>query len=71
MHPYADGDVSPARPADQGDSALRPDPSRLTEVFAMLRDPGLEPAEARRRVGRLALAAETITEQAHIAGAVR
>jgi NTE family protein len=58
----------PAPPADQSDSAPKPDPSRLTEVFAVLRDTSLEPAEARRRVGRLALAAETITEQAHIAG---
>lgn len=58
----------PARPADQGDSTPKPDPSRLTEVFALLRDASLEPADARRRVGRLALAAETITEQAHIAG---
>jgi NTE family protein len=59
---------APARPADQGDSAPRPDPSRLTEVFAVLGDTSLEPTDARRRVGRLALAAETITEQAHIAG---
>jgi NTE family protein len=58
----------PARPAGQGGSAPEPDPGRLTEVFAVLRDTSLEPADARRRVGRLALAAETITEQAHIAG---
>ncbi|MCW2933484.1 MAG: hypothetical protein JWM19_4446 [Actinomycetia bacterium] len=58
----------PAPPADQGDSARKVDPGRLTEVFAVLRDASLEPADARRRVGRLALAAETITEQAHIAG---
>jgi NTE family protein len=58
----------PARRADQGDSAPEPDPGRLTEVFAVLRDTSLEPADARRRVGRLALAAETITEQTHIAG---
>ena len=59
---------APARPADQGDSAPKADPGRLTEVFAVLGDAILEPADARRRVGRLALAAETITEQAHIAG---
>jgi NTE family protein len=59
---------APARPADQGDSAPKADPGRLTEVFAVLRDASLEPADARRRVGRLALATETITEQAHIAG---
>jgi NTE family protein len=59
---------APARPADQGDSAPTADRGRLTEVFAILADAGLEPADARRRVGRIALAAETITEQAHIAG---
>ncbi|MCW2912153.1 MAG: hypothetical protein JWN52_221 [Actinomycetia bacterium] len=59
---------APARPADQGDSAPKADPGRVTEVFTLLGDAGLEPADARRRVGRLALAAETITEQAHIAG---
>jgi NTE family protein len=59
---------APARPANQGDSAPQADGGRLTEVFAILADRGLEPADARRRVGRIALAAETITEQAHIAG---
>jgi NTE family protein len=59
---------APARPADQGGSAPKADPGRLTEVFTVLGDASLEPADARRRVGRLALAAETITEQAHIAG---
>jgi NTE family protein len=59
---------APARPADQDDSAPKADPGRLTEVFALLRDAGLAPADARRRVARLALATETITEQAHIAG---
>jgi NTE family protein len=58
---------APARPADQGDSAPTADRGRLTEVFAILADAGLEPAEARRRVGRLALAAETGAEQVHIA----
>jgi NTE family protein len=59
---------APARPADQGDSAPKADPGRLTEAFAILADAGLEPADARRRVGRIALAAETTTEQAHLAG---
>jgi NTE family protein len=59
---------TPARPADQGDSAPKADRSRLTEAFAILADTSLEPADARRRVGRIALAAQTITEQAHIAG---
>ncbi|MDX6348582.1 MAG: hypothetical protein QOF84_3372, partial [Streptomyces sp.] len=58
---------APARPADQGDSAPTADRGRLTEVFAILADASLEPADARRQVGRVALAAETITEQAHIA----
>jgi len=59
---------APTPPTNQGGAAPQPDPSRLTEVFTVLRDTSLEPAEARRRVGRLALTAETITEQAHIAG---
>jgi NTE family protein len=59
---------TPARPADQGGSAPQADCSRLTEAFAVLADTSLEPADARRRVGRIALAAQTITEQAHIAG---
>jgi NTE family protein len=58
---------APASPSDQSGSAPKADPGRLTEVFAILRDPSLEPADARRRVGRVALAAETVTEQAHIA----
>jgi NTE family protein len=57
----------PARPAGQGGSAPTADPGRLAEVFAILGDASLQPAEARRRVGRLALTAKTITEQAHIA----
>jgi NTE family protein len=57
----------PAGPADLGGSAPRADPGRLAEVFTILGDASLEPADARRRVGLLALAAETITEQAHIA----
>ena len=57
----------PACPAAQGGSAPKTDPDRLDKVFRVLGDAGLEPATARRRVGELALAAETITEQAHIA----
>ncbi|MEU7306385.1 patatin-like phospholipase family protein [Streptomyces sp. NPDC007206] len=33
----------------------RPDPAVTSTVFAVLSDPGLDPAEARRRVGRIAL----------------
>ncbi|MEV5750638.1 patatin-like phospholipase family protein [Actinoallomurus sp. NPDC052308] len=39
-------------------------PTRLNEVFAVLGDRSLEPAEALRRVGRIALAAETGDEEA-------
>jgi NTE family protein len=59
---------TPAPSADQGGSAPKADPRRMTEAFAILADASLERADARRRVGRLALAAETTTEQAHIAG---
>jgi NTE family protein len=62
-----DAPGGPGRPAGQGGSAPRADPGRLAEVFAILGDARLEPADARRRVGRLALTAKTITEQAHIA----
>jgi NTE family protein len=60
--------ATPAPPGDRGGSAPQPDRGRLVEVFAILADTTLEPAEARRRVGQIALAAETIPEQAHIAG---
>jgi NTE family protein len=59
---------TPAPSADRGDSAPTADRGGLAEVFAILADASLEPADARRRVGRIALAAQTITEQAHIAG---
>ncbi|MFD0345847.1 patatin-like phospholipase family protein [Kitasatospora aburaviensis] len=42
------------------------DGRRLGEAFAVLRNAASNPAEARRRVGRIALAAETGPEQAHI-----
>jgi NTE family protein len=58
---------TPAPSADQGDSAPKADRGRMTEAFAILADASLEPADARRRVGRLALAAGTINEHAHIA----
>ncbi|KIZ19257.1 patatin-like phospholipase family protein [Streptomyces natalensis] len=43
------------------------DGRRLGEVFAVLGAAGANPAEVRRRVGRLALTAETGPEQAHLA----
>ncbi|MCW2884781.1 MAG: hypothetical protein QOE54_1230 [Streptosporangiaceae bacterium] len=55
------------RPADPDGPTPEVNPDRLTEVFTVLGDPSLEPAAARRRVGRLALAAGTINEHAHIA----
>jgi len=59
---------TPAPQADRGGPAPQADRGSLNEAFAVLADASLEPADARRRVGRIALAAETITEQAHIAG---
>lgn len=42
-------------------------PSRLDEVFAVFAEPGLEPAAALRRVGEIALTAETGPESDHLA----
>lgn len=48
---------------------LKADPARMGEVFAVLGDRSLEPGEARRRVGRLALdGADPRAEEALIAG---
>lgn len=44
-----------ARPDAHRLKADRPDPGRMGEVFAVLGDRSLEPGEARRRVGMLAL----------------
>ena len=55
-----------ARPAAH---RLRADPVRMGEVFAVLGDRSLEPGEARRRVGRLALeGADPEADEALIAG---
>ncbi|MFI9408784.1 patatin-like phospholipase family protein [Nocardia gamkensis] len=64
--------------ADGGDPArlLRPrstsapvqaDPARMAEIFAVLRGPGQDPAQARRRAGELALAAQVGDPDEHIA----
>ncbi|MBF6225962.1 patatin-like phospholipase family protein [Nocardia abscessus] len=64
--------------ADGGDPVrlLRPpspstpvqaDPVRMGEIFAVLRAPGQEPAQARRRAGELALAAQVGDPDEHIA----
>ncbi|MGY0055031.1 patatin-like phospholipase family protein [Streptomyces sp. LZ34] len=53
----------PARPsADASSAPRRPDPAMMGAVFAVLGDPGLDPADARRRVGRIAL--ETVDQEA-------
>lgn len=59
--------ADPSLPAAPDGSTREVDLGRVTEVFTVLGDPSLEPAAARRRVGRLALAAETGSEHAHIA----
>ncbi|MHA6765247.1 patatin-like phospholipase family protein [Streptacidiphilus sp. PAMC 29251] len=58
--------ASAARPAAY---RLKADPVRMGEVFAVLGDGSLEPGEARRRVGRLALEnTDPQAEEALIAG---
>ncbi|WP_142212819.1 hypothetical protein [Streptomyces sp. SLBN-118] len=55
------------RPADSDGTPPQVDGRRLGEAFAVLGNAASNPAEARRRVGQIALAAETGPEQAHIA----
>ncbi|GGW55935.1 patatin [Streptomyces lucensis JCM 4490] len=50
------------RSANASSVLHRPNPAVTGSVFAVLGDPSLDPAEARRRVGRIAL--ETVDEQA-------
>jgi NTE family protein len=52
----------PPRPAVATTPPPQPDPVLIKEVFDVLADRGLDPAAARRRVGRLALVAPTDTE---------
>ncbi|WP_441246263.1 patatin-like phospholipase family protein [Kitasatospora sp. McL0602] len=59
--------ATPVRPAGSDGTPPQVDGHRLGEAFAVLRDAASNPAEARRRVGRIALAAETGPEQAHVA----
>ncbi|MBT2232166.1 patatin-like phospholipase family protein [Nonomuraea sp. NEAU-A123] len=54
-------------PDPDGEPAVKADHERMGEAFAILGDPTLEPAAARHRVGRLALAAETGAEEAYLA----
>ncbi|MCK9902556.1 patatin [Parafrankia colletiae] len=46
---------------------VRPDPHLMTEVFSTLGDPEIDPTDARRRAGRIALSAPTVPEATHIA----
>lgn len=59
--------ATPVRPADSNGIPPRVDGRRLGEAFAALGDAGSNPAEAWRRVGQIALLAETGPEQAHVA----
>ncbi|MER6567154.1 patatin-like phospholipase family protein [Streptomyces sp. NPDC001093] len=54
--------ASVRRPADVSSAPRRPDPAVTGAVFAVLGAPGLDPADARRRVGRIAL--ETVDAEA-------
>ncbi|MFI7640475.1 patatin-like phospholipase family protein [Nonomuraea sp. NPDC049400] len=54
-------------PDPEGEPAVKTDHERLGQAFAILNDSALEPAAALRRVGRLALAAETGAEEAYLA----
>ncbi|CUU58265.1 NTE family protein [Parafrankia irregularis] len=56
-----------AAPPESSGPWHRPDPDLMARVRAVLGDSGLAPAEARRRVGRLALTAPTIAEEEHVA----
>ncbi|GAA1217880.1 patatin-like phospholipase family protein [Kitasatospora nipponensis] len=59
--------AAPVRPTGSDAAPVRVDGRRLGEVFAVLGEAAANPAEAWRRVGRIALAAETGLEQAHLA----
>ncbi|MEU6976907.1 MULTISPECIES: patatin-like phospholipase family protein [unclassified Streptomyces] len=54
--------VSLPRTADASSAPRHPDPAVMGAVLATLADPGLDPAEKRRRVGRIAL--ETVDAEA-------
>ncbi|MEV6581274.1 patatin-like phospholipase family protein [Streptomyces sp. NPDC051582] len=59
--------ATPVRPADSDGTPPQVDGRRLAEAFAVLGNAASNPAEARRRVGQIALAAETGPERAHVA----
>ncbi|MFI9275697.1 patatin-like phospholipase family protein [Kitasatospora sp. NPDC052896] len=58
--------ATPVRPADSDGTPPQVDGRRLGEAFTVLGDAASNPAEAWRRVGRIALVAETGPEQAHL-----
>ena len=58
--------AAPRPGADPG-GGVRTDPGKLADVLATLGDPGLDRAESLRRVGQLAIAAATGTEDAAVA----
>ncbi|MCA2223954.1 patatin-like phospholipase family protein [Nonomuraea aurantiaca] len=60
-----DGRSTASQPGPQTDA--RTDPARMAEVFTVLGDPTLEPQEALRRVGRIAIEAPTMLEAERIA----
>ncbi|WP_051021348.1 patatin-like phospholipase family protein [Nocardia araoensis] len=55
------------RPPSPSAAPVRADPARMAEIFAVLRAPGQDPAQARRRAGELALAAQAGDPDEHIA----
>ncbi|WP_369185234.1 patatin-like phospholipase family protein [Streptomyces sp. Y1] len=59
--------ATPVRPTGPGAGRPQVDGRRLGEAFAVLGNAADDPDGARRRVGRIALAAETGPEEAHIA----
>ncbi|MFF2195582.1 patatin-like phospholipase family protein [Streptomyces sp. NPDC058157] len=58
--------ATPVRPAGSDGTPPQVDRRRLGEVFAVLGDAASDPAGAWRRAGRIAVAAETGPEQAHL-----
>ncbi|MEV0145860.1 MULTISPECIES: patatin-like phospholipase family protein [unclassified Nonomuraea] len=66
--PRPDTSVPASASAAASTSVPRPAPAvGQADVFAVLGDPALTPAEALRRVGQLAFDAATITEEEHLA----
>jgi NTE family protein len=61
--------AGPVPPAGSGSTPPRVDRRRVGEVFAVLGSAAADPEGARRAAGRIALAADTGPEQAHVARA--